>query len=380
MERERVLSRAVADREGGNSAKPALQKALERFNAVRDRVHDAASAVAGEVGRAHPPERFDSATAADRSQGGSDDDHPPPPEYESLPAPSGSQRHEARRKQAERDAKRRARFVEKCVADGIPLDAIPPDVPAHVYRQSQAILADWTGKLTAKALEREARTRSGYPIALLRNAVGGDAADFKDYNTRVVIAAALLLLSLARRVKRKGRWTLLVAGFGIGNIAACLHRPGDPSAVLSRNAIGGGGRKTEAQRDAAARARAARATERGSWSARSRQQWQGERATAASHFEPVLRRLRDVGFLYAQQLPAQCVKAWERDSRPGNERHVRNRYWLACLSFPEVKRQKRGPTQLAGELWGMLQAEFTRLNAIGWDWIQARLPKPAAPS
>lgn len=378
MERERALEarRDEADRERGNSAKASLQKRLDAFTARFEAVHDAgAAAVVGSSSA--PPELQEPATAAELSQEGISEDQQPPPEYESLPTLSGSRRHEARRKQAERDAKRRARFIEQCLAEGIPHNAIPPDVPAHVYRQTQAILADWTGKATARALEREARTRSGYPIALLRNAVGGDAANFADYNTRLVIAAALLLLSLSSRVKRKGRWTLLVAGYSISCIAACLHRPGDPSAVLSRNAIGGGGRKSEAQRDAAQKARRDNALARGAWSKGSRQ-WDGERSTPASSFEPVLRRLRDVGFLYAQQLPAQCVKAWELDSRPGNERHVRNRYWLACLSFPEVKRQKRGPTKLAGELWGMLQAEFRRLNDIGWDWINARLPKHAA--
>lgn len=379
MARERAaLEREqVADRERGESAKSKLQKQLERFNAVLERDEVARPAESGR--RALPPEQQTGNTPAGVPQGDFGDELPPPPEFEFAPTVSGSQRGVARQKQAERDAKRRARFVARCEADGIPPEAIPPDTPAYVYRMVQGILSDWTGKTTARALEREARARSGYAIALLRNAVGGDAADFRDYGTRVVIAAALMLLSLAKRVKRKGRWTLLVSGHSVANIAACLHRPGDRSAVPTRNAIGGGGRKSPDRRVAALTARFERARARGAWSVRSKSRAWDERITPQSSYQPVLQRLRDVGFLYAQQLPAQCVKAWERDSRAGKQHHVRNRYWLACLSFPEMKRQRRGaPSPLAGELLGMLQAEFRKLNAIGWDWIQARLPKPVA--
>lgn len=371
--RARVEAEKAADRERGETARAKLQKQLIRFNAVAESLHNAVPAGGPRVSA--PPE---TATPRAFPIAGSVDDAPPPPDHEWMPnAPRGSARHEARRKQAERDAKRRAKFVDMCTAKGIPLDAVPPDTPAHVYRQTQAILADWSGKLTARALVREARARSGYPIAQLRNAVGGDAADFRDYDTRFVVAVALLLLSVAKRAKRKGRWTMLVAGYSIANMAACCHRPGDPSAVMHRNAFGGGGRKSPAQREASYKARRARAVERGCWSTRARR-WDGERTTRESKYEPVLRRLRDAGFLYAQQLPGECVKAWERDSR--NPRHVRNRYWLACVSFPELKRQRRGmPSKLGGELLGMLQAEFQKLNAEGWAWIEARLPKPKPP-
>src|SRR5205085_9568523 len=289
LERERD-----ADRERGNKANAGLQNRLADFTARFERAQDEAPAGSS---RALPPEHATGSSPAGVPQEGSCEEQPPPPEFEFPPTVSGSTRGEARRKQAERDAKRRARFVAQCSADGIPADAVPPDCPAYVYRQTQAILADWTGKLTAKALEREARARSGYAIALLRHAVGGDAANFADYGTRQVIAAALLLLSLAQRVKRKGRWTLLVSGYSVSLIAACLHRPGDRSAVPSRNAIGGGGRKSPDRRVSALNARFANARARGTWSKASKSDVWEERTTRPSSFAPILQRLRDVGFL-----------------------------------------------------------------------------------
>jgi hypothetical protein len=303
-----------------------------------------------------------------------DDERPPPPELEYEALPPNSRRDERRRKKEARDERWRTKYLDKMQAAGIAREDVPPQCPESVYRMVQSVLSDDFGRKTPKIIEREARLYTGYPFACLRTEIG-DAPDFRDPDTRFVVAGALLLLKLSKRGRRKGRWQSLVRGHGIGNLAAILHAPGNPSAVKNRNSVGGGGTKRPEHRLAAA-------SRRWDGSTPARTRTRPDLFSGRKQSRPLLRRLRDCGFLYAQQLPAACVAGFERDKRHAHA--VRNRYWLAGLTTPGGSRRRRASGSMLsgvlGELTREWASEFNAGHAAGWEWIDTALGrKPDTP-
>lgn len=342
---------------------PALLRALDAFERLRPQPDSTGTAVAAEA-------------VPEMRRGG---DRPPfaspPHEMPSFPEPHAGnprrslKRGDARRKQEARDEASRLAYLDRCREKGIPEDAIPPHVPMSVYRMVQSIMGDRTGRKTVGWMELTARRMSGYPLALLRQGFGGEP-NLRDERTRTIIATALMMMHLAVRVRRKGRWSRMVSGYGIECLRAVVHRAQWREKKLGRSAFGGGGRKTAEHR---ARAYTAR------WSTRTVKH--GARPTS---WKPVLQWLRDCGVLYAQQLPASCVKAWEKTT--GHTPRVRNRYWIACVSWPDLARRAavRGGrlARMSDTLLGMLQEEFAALNGQGFEMLaalrQALDPPPEA--
>lgn len=352
---------------------PHLAKTSTRLRAAQPpkaEVETPLSRALAAFGRLRPPPELESVAVVHTTAAPRQDDSAPPADVVPpgdvvgpVPEPPGPSRRprgstigEARRKQAERDEAARLAYLDKMRERGIPDEAVPPHMPMSVYRMGQSVLADRTGRKTLGWMELTAKRMSGYPLALVRAGFGSDP-DLRDPRVRTIIGTALVMLHLARRVRRKGRWSRLVSGHSVNNLRGAMHAPQCPDIRLGRTAFGGGGRKPAAHRDAAYRAR---------WGSRA-----VKHGTRQTTWKPVLQFLRDCGFLYAQQLPPECVKAWEKTT--GDKPRVRNRYWIACVSWPDLAERAavRGGrmSSVKDTLLGMLQEEFNTLNGAAFDWI-----------
>lgn len=213
------------------------------------------------------------------------------------------------------------KFIDKQLASGVPLDAIPPNCQRTTYLMAQEILRDSRAS-NGRAQKWIQRFADRFPwlcpaLAMIRDAAlqpldgGGFLQDFSEAQPRRIVAEALTMIAEAEKTKKKGRFTLILRGFSVGALAGIVHTPGNTARKPHRNRVGGAGRKPELARTNAAARR---------WRDRD-VRTTPERKTSRTD----LQRLRDSGFLYAQQLPASAVAVWERDT----EQHVRNRYWLA---------------------------------------------------
>jgi hypothetical protein len=265
-----------------------------------------------------------------------------------------SPRAEARKKRQRRkeaDDRWLARFFAKGEAAGHTREKMPPNIPRICYSLCRAIMDDPTGHACRVWIRRFASRQTGVALAMLRQAALGPLGggvferDWSDDAARRMLAIGLVQLQLAKARRGGGRrWGLCVRGVSIPALAGLLHAPGDRKRRPHRNTIGGAGRKPEAARQAAARAR-----------------WGHAPAILTPHVRRSdLARLRDAGFLYAQQLPpdAATVEPWEVvehvDPNTGRVlKHTINRYWLA------------GP---GAQRSATTYPDFARLNHLGFEF------------
>jgi hypothetical protein len=274
-------------------------------------------------------------------------------------------RERASRLQAARrataDSKWIGNFVSKQLASGVKPDAVPPNCARTSYLMVQEILADKRAT-QCKAQVWIRRFGDRYPwlcpaLAMIRDAAlqplesGGFLFDFSDDQARRIVAEGLFMLAEAEKTDKKGRFSLILKGFSIGSIAGVAHAPGNPKRQVHRNRIGGAGRKPEIARANAAAKRSAAALARGSWT-RGGRPWQARTTPERRESRTDLQRLRDAGFLYAQQLPAAAVAVWERDSAA----HVRNRYWIATA--------------------GAFGTDAAKLHELGAMWASEKITTP----
>jgi hypothetical protein len=264
------------------------------------------------------------------------------------------------RKQAQREARaarRTQKYLARMAERGISPAECPPECPLEVYQMVQTILGDHHSRKTVRLLEEFERQRSGFSLALLREALGGKL-DLRAYEDREVVAAFLVLYRLAERKDRKGEWCYLATGWSLSWLAGVMHYPGRPEARRHRSQLGGGGRREDKTRALARERR---------WGDHVPRRKTPQRA-------PVLQRLRDAGVLYAQQLPYDEAQPTERDTRGAANpafRHTRNRYWLRGLNLQTLKRARGRRSKVLVEpiTFSHMQARFAALQAHGSEWV-----------
>ncbi len=266
-----------------------LERISERARAfLRDRGVDLAQASGLEGVRGRP-------SASPRL-----DDQPPAPAKPATPPARRDRRArvvidlaaERARRRRERDTRYERRFARLMTELGVD----EPEggwrsVPRDVWVMAWDCVGDGTGHALRHWMRRE---RNKVAVGAARVAALADGQrTWADQTARRIMTCALVQLRMSEPTKRRGRWSELVRGIPVGAFAAMLTPPSARGRVPHRNTLSG--------------------RHRGAGSAARRGQ------------NGYFRELELAGFMYAQQLPADQVEAFERCGTSG---HACNRYWL----------------------------------------------------